>query len=321
VSGKRLTYQAIDYGTAPAENGIMSAAHMEARIALKYSGPAVESGLMNVYDAAANMIALSEFVVAAAKIAYGDSVDAKAEVAGFARGSFVTDLVINFAPAALPLLSATHTEILSSKHLLTIVKGAFSIWKHLKGEKPKSLVEHGNNVSIENNNGQIINVQIESMNLTFSAQGAETVGKFIKDALSRAGMDAVEVSSKTETLTSVNQQEASYFQDVSPTENITDTIVRLGLVIEAPVFKDGNKWRFYDGLNSFHADIEDVEFMSRVNNGERFGKGDVLYADVRISQEQSGMKISARRSIAKVYEHRVAATQKSLFHDGISNDP
>jgi hypothetical protein len=287
--------------------------HMEARIALKYCGPAVESGLMNVYDAAANMIALSEFVVAAAKITYGDSVDAKAEVAGFARGSFVTDLVINLAPAALPLLSASYADLSSSKHLLAIVKGAFSIWKHLKGQKPKTVVEHGNNVAIENNNGQVINVQIESMHLTFDGKGAETVGKFIKDALSKPGVDIVEISSGEDTLTSVNQQESHYFMDISPTENITDIVVRMGLVIEAPVFKDGNKWRFYDGLNTFHADIQDADFMSRVNNGERFGKGDVLYADVRISQEQSGMKLTAHRSISKVHEHRVAAEQRNLF--------
>jgi len=293
---------------------------MEARIALKYSGPAVDSGLMNVYDAATNMIALSDFVVAAAKIAYGDSVDAKAQVAGFTRGSFVTDIVIQLTPAGLPFLSASPDEIFNAKHLMSMVKGAFGIWKHLKGEQPKKVVEHGNLVEIENNNGQVINVQIESMHLTFSGKGSETVGKFIKDALSSPGIDEVEISSNEKPLVSVNQNEANYFKDVSPSESITDTTVRLGLVIEAPVFKDKNKWRFYDGLNSFHADIEDAQFMSRVNNGERFGKGDVLYADVRISQEQSGMKISAQRTITKVHEHRVAATQRSLFDTDTPRD-
>jgi hypothetical protein len=35
-------------------------------ILLRYQGPAVDAGAMNVYDAAANMVAFSNFVVAAA---------------------------------------------------------------------------------------------------------------------------------------------------------------------------------------------------------------------------------------------------------------
>ena len=34
-------------------------------ILLRYQGPAVDDGTMNVYDAAANMVAFSNFVVAA----------------------------------------------------------------------------------------------------------------------------------------------------------------------------------------------------------------------------------------------------------------
>ena len=99
---------------------------------------------------------------------------------------------------------------------------------------------------------------------------------------------------------------------MSATETITDTVVRMGLMLEAPVFKDGNKWRFSDGQQSFHADIEDGEFLARVNAGERFGKGDVLMADVRISQQQSGMKISAERSLVKVHEHKISPMQLPL---------
>lgn len=66
---------------------------MKTRVSLRYLGPALDDGRMDVYEASKNMIAFSEFMVAAVKTTYGESAEAKAEVAGFEHGSFVTDLV------------------------------------------------------------------------------------------------------------------------------------------------------------------------------------------------------------------------------------
>ena len=88
---------------------------------------------MDVYQASANMIAFSEFMVAAAKSTYGEQVEARAEVAGFGRGSFITDLVFNFAGQAATIFAAVSPE-----QLLTVVNQAFELWKHLKGEQPKA---------------------------------------------------------------------------------------------------------------------------------------------------------------------------------------
>jgi hypothetical protein len=41
-------------------------------LVLRYSGPGVESGSMDVYEAAANMMAFSDFIVAAAHAVYGN---------------------------------------------------------------------------------------------------------------------------------------------------------------------------------------------------------------------------------------------------------
>jgi hypothetical protein len=100
------------------------------------------------------------------------------------------------------------------------------------------------------------------------------------------------------------QDEASCFGLVRPSESITDTTIQLTLIIEAPVFKDGNKWRFSDGQNSFHADILDSEFLSSVDEGEPFAKGDLLRVDLRITQERAGTKITTDRVVVKVHERK-----------------
>ncbi len=281
---------------------------METKIALRYKGPAVDDGTMDVYEAAANMIAFSEFVVLAAKGAYGGDVDAKAQVSGFGRGSFETDLVFKLTGLAANIFTVTTTD-----DLLRVVKESVQLWKHLRGEPAAKVERTGNTATVTNNNGQITQVTIGALSVVLSEKGSDAVGQFVRKALERPGMDAVEIKDQAGgQLESISQNEARFFVPVAPSESVTDTVVRMALVIEAPVFKDDLKWRFSDGQSSFHAEIRDQDFLDRVNAGERFGKGDVLHADVRIEQQQSGARLTTERSITKVHQHREAAQQLKL---------
>ena len=166
---------------------------METKIALRYSGPAVDSGLMDVYEASANMIAFSEFVVLSAKTTFGESVTTRAEVAGFGRGSFITDLVFNVAGTTASVFS-----VISIGQLWDLMKEAFNLWKHLKGKPPSKVEYSGNNATVTNNNGEIIQVTIQSLTLVMSEKGSESVGRFVHRALDKAGMDTVDIASDTE---------------------------------------------------------------------------------------------------------------------------
>ncbi len=283
---------------------------MQTRLSLRYSGPAVESGLMDVYQASANMIAFSEFVVAAAKSAYGEQTHARAEVAGFGRGSFFTDIVFSVAGPAATLFSA-----MSPKDFLDIIKQAFELWKHLKGSAPSSVTHDTTtqSVHVTNNSGQILQVKTDALTLVFNEKASESAQHFVRDALAREGMDRVEIGSEDGAIADASQDQAGFFVSVKPSETVADTTIRMALVIEAPVFKDDLKWRFFDGSTTFLAAIEDKGFLAQVDAGERFGKGDVLMVDMRIVQERSGMKISVERSIVKVVEHRYGQEQSKLF--------
>lgn len=281
---------------------------METRLSLRYTGPAVEAGLMDVYQASTNMIAFSEFMVAAVKATYGESAEAKAEVAGFGRGSFITDLVFNVAGPAASIFSS-----FSPEHLLGVLKESFALWKHLQGSPPATVTQSGQHVTVTNNAGQIIQVQTDTLNLVFSEKGADAAGRFIRDAISQAGVTGLEVASKGAPLAEVNQTEAAYFVPVAKESVVSENLVTMALILVAPVFQDGNKWRFSDGSASFSAAIEDEAFLARVNNGERFGKGDVLTVELRITQTRTASKISADRVVQRVIEHRESAQQQQLL--------
>ena len=55
---------------------------MQSKLSLRYEGAAVDAGEMDVYEVASNLVAFSDFVVAAAKATYGDSADVRADVVG-----------------------------------------------------------------------------------------------------------------------------------------------------------------------------------------------------------------------------------------------
>jgi hypothetical protein len=281
---------------------------VDSKVALRYIGPAVDAGTMDVYQASANMIAFSEFVVLISKVTFGPEVETRAEVTGFERGSFVTQLAFSVAGATATIMSSV-----SPHDMWTIFKESIALWKHLRGSPPTKVVEDSSqHVTVTNNSGQVIQIRTDSLTVVMSEKGAQTVEQFVRKALEPEGMDRVEIAANGRIVAEIPQSERDYFVAVAPSETVTDTTIKMALTIEAPVFKEGNKWRFSDGQNSFYADIEDAGFLSRVNDGERFGKGDVLFADVRIAQEQVGLKLSATRSLVKVHQHLPGATQLRL---------
>lgn len=283
---------------------------MQAKLSLKYSGPAVDAGLMDVYAAAANMVAFSEFIVAAAKATYGENTTAQAEVAGFGRGSFVTDIVFQVAGPLATVFSAATPD-----SFLDVIKQAFDLWKHLKGSPPTSVTHNDDHqtIKVTNNSGQVIIVKTESLSLVFSDKASGSVEQFVGKAMGKDGMDSVQIETDKKPLAIAQQSEASYFGAVKPSETVTNSMMEIHLVIEAPHFKDGNKWRFYDGQNSFAAEMADKEFLDRVDNGERFGKGDILRVELQTIQQRSGGKISTERVVVKVIEHKTGPEQTDMF--------
>lgn len=281
---------------------------MQTNVTIRYTGPALDAGRMDVYEASANMIAFSEFMVSAVKTTYGDSAEAKAEVSGFKCGSFITSLIFYVGGEA-----ATVFTSLSQSQLWEVVKHAFDLWKHLKGDHPKRVENHGLTCSVTNNNGQIINVRTDAVNLVFNEKTAPQVERFVKQALSNEGYESMQINGEDgSNIVSVDRQEAGSFKSVGRQVVLTENTNRMIVQIVTAVFQDGNKWRLSDGERTFNAAILDGDFLTRVNQGERFGKGDVLDVEMKVVQTGFGMKTSIDRSIIKVNRHLTPQEQSSL---------
>ena len=283
---------------------------MKTSVSISYSGSSLDIGRMDVYEASANMIAFSEFMVAAVKSTYGESAEAKAEVAGFEHGSFVTDLVISVSGSAATVFTAFTPE-----QLWSVVKGAFSLWKHLKGSPPSKVTyDSSQNATVTNNSGNIIQVRVESMNLVMNEKGAAATDRFVRQALSHDGYEALTIKPDAgDAIPPISSAEAASFVSVAREKILTDHSIKVILSLVSPTFQDGNKWRVSDGSTTYSAALLDGDFLMQVNNGRRFGKGDILDVEMRIVQNLIGSKVSVERSILKVYRHLTPQEQDELF--------
>jgi hypothetical protein len=285
-------------------------------ILLRYQGWAVEDGSMDVYDAAKNMMAFSDYVIVAAHKLYGEHVEVKAEVNAFQRGSFMTDLafqVMGVAATVLPIMP-------DIGGVITAVKESLELYVFLKGEAPQK-IEHRDDrsVHVTNNNGSIFQVNIESLSLALDEKGGKAAAQFVGAALSKPGVSQIEITSEGKQIAQVNDNEARFFRPIPERETpiIEHVVPMMGLTVEEPSFKDGNsnKWTMWDGEASLQYAMEDDDFVARIDAGELFGKGHILICDVRFTQTRAGPKLKIQRAIIKVHAHREGHEQAEMDLD------
>ncbi len=286
-------------------------------VSLEYRGPGVKGGRMDGRLVAQEILGFCDFAILAGQLVYGREVVVQPEIKGFRGESFDIDFILGLLGPTVTLLSINPGN---PKDLLLLVKESIALWKHLKGVKPISTarsMQNQNQIEVVNNAGSIQIVNIETLNLVADPAASQAVHNFIVKPLEAAGVSSVDIVSKKmkSSVASVASNEVSYFVPLNADQPLLESEHDTGLVIDSPSFREGNKWRFFDGQASFTASIEDEAFLRSVNDGsERFGKGDVLVVKMRVRQVRTadgGLK--AERSVLKVKEHKISQKQYSFL--------
>lgn len=280
-------------------------------LSLEYHGPKVDLGRMDSYQAAAFIIAFSDYLGVVTKNTFGEKVELRTEIQGIRGESFDLDFWFFIAGQTATLLGPP----LTLKDYFEIIKETIRVWIHLRGEAPKEIVpQNDNRVKIENRDGQIIYVNGNVINIISDSKAGKAAEKFISEPLV-AGLSYLAIKSDTlADAAKVEQKDAPYFKPVDIQKPLISADVKMALQIESPTFVEGNKWRFFDGQDRWAADIQHEDFLARVNQGiERFGKGDTLIAIVRLSQSTSMNTLKMERSVMKVLDHVIAPQQGNLI--------
>jgi len=288
---------------------------IEDQISLEYHGPLVDTGRMNAYDVAGYIIAFSDFLGVVSRTAYGERIALKTEIQGFRNDSF--DIIFALQIAGMATSLFLPVTPFSVKDFIALIKDSVQAWIHLNGSPPKTIApvpDRQNIFQIENQHGQINYFNADVINLITEPRAGKAVEQFIRKPL-EAGLSSVSISSRTEArVAEIPEEKSSSFIPVNIEKPFAESEMRMGLLIESPTFKEGNKWKFFDGQNSFYADITDEEFLKKVDQGAaRFGKGDKLVALVRFTQSATIGSLKMERTVVKVLEHEIAAVPGKLF--------
>jgi hypothetical protein len=287
---------------------------------IKYDGPALASHQMDVRDLAPALIALSTLLEEANRAIYPDSSEVRVNVNGtFKGGSFgidfvalqsIKDQIVSIFAGQEATAAANLFGILGGLGMLGATGGGLiAVIKWLKGRKPSAVRIVGDATIFEITTSE----EIETLEVDLAA-GKLYQSRVVRQALAKVvkpletdGIDVFACGRDGKAESVVTKEEAVYFAvAASDADVVSDTTSEKTLLqIESAVFKDGNKWRFSDGGNSFFAEITDEAFLGRIDAGhERFGKGDVLIVDLRRVQSISDTGLKSEYIVEHVHEHK-----------------
>lgn len=235
------------------------------------------------------------------------------------KGSFVID--VSLVESYLKqIFSGDTMEYLAN--LGAVVGGVYAAYKVLKGkpaktDEDKKAVEikyPDDNVNVTLNNC-IINVYNQPL-------VRETVSKSIEAADADANVEglSIESSDKTPSVTFRKEEFKEYIyngfdeENVIPDEQIE--VVDALLTIIALNFEPGSRWQFiYNGFK-IQMIVKDDALMKKIDEGERFGKGDAIRVRMKIVKRYNATyKAYENKSykIVEFIEHIVAPKQDRLF--------
>lgn len=281
----------------------------QSHLSLRYHGGEADQGQMGYYDTAASIIAFGDLVGELSRTLYGEKAYIRTTVEGAKQGSFGIDFIMQFGGVLATIMSGPT----SPKDIWEVIKQSFEAWKFLDGKPPAKVERNGDQYGLTNVHGDVEYFN-QNVYLTINNEKAsDAIEQFVRKPL-ESGKSKLNFEHKEfgEQLV-VSDKEAYAFTNVVAENLITEQSIEMALTVESAVFKEGNKWRFSDGQTTFNAPIEDDAFVERIDNGERFGKGDILIVDLYISQSDRKGRLITERTVKQVKEHRIPGQQKNLL--------
>lgn len=285
------------------------------RLHVVYDGPALELNRMDVRDLAPALLAFGALLDRANEVLNQDRASIRVEVqASFKAGSFGIDFEVMQALGARMLNILAGNPVTGTLNLVALLglanesrKGALWLIRKLKGRKLEraELLPDGKATVLIDNEQNV--VELEVLQLVRDYRIRQHFEKLIAQPLERDGIETFAIADaktkKVEVL--IGQDEARYFMAPPPDEDqeeVIEYVARLQIVSLS--FQDGNKWRFSDGQQSFHAAILDEKFNDRIARREaHFAKDDIIRARVRRRQYVADGKLRAEHAILEVLAH------------------
>jgi len=297
-----------------------------------YCGEALEDGSISVNDLAPSLLAFSKLIEEINYYMTHGEADVTLKIkTGFQKGSFGIKLVIDFSQNFLDYfvnIFSNNTSVAIANFVAMIgipgCVGIFHIIQKSKGKKPKTILEMGDKVRLEFEDG-FIEIDKNTNNLYNNIIARKAISQIVQPLLIE-GIEELSFQYENKKTISIQKNDVNSFMDlheIATNNNIKDnqieSITECLLKPETIHFKTGKLWRFYDGDQSNLYSISDEIFWGKVNNnGIKIGANDSLLVKIKTCQwcDENG-KLNITREIIDVINHieYKALVQTKVFDD------
>lgn len=207
-------------------------------------------------------------------------------------GSFLVFLGLYLtenSPVIAGLINKENITITAA--ILTTLVHSIKLKNHLQGRKANSIEKsnNGNEVTIENQNGQTLIVKADTFNFYNNSTIDSNLSGAFRAAQKEKDLQSLEIlDAKDKKLIEVPRSEMKYLQEPIVDLNTKEReVIKTNVSINATklAWDEKLKWSFvYEG-QKINAKITDESFYERINKGEQFAKGDTLKVNLKIKQE------------------------------------
>jgi len=292
---------------------------------LKYDGPALDEGVMPVSELAPALIALGNVFTEASRTLYPEHPPVALNIrANPEEGSFLVHLLLEGKDAWDYILTLTGSKTAGSLANLQafVVEGGigvFALIKWLKGRKIVSTDQENvkpGHVRIVTDDNQSIEVPTEVLQL-FASRTLRKNAAGVVAPLTRNGIRDLAFKTPDNDGETIDESDVPSFVAAEEDEDVLwDEPQTMVVEIVSLSFTEGNKWRFSLGQTTISAAIEDQDFLTRIDSGEAFAKGDMLRCRMRVVQTRRQNKLHTEYHLLEVLDHLHPPDQLAIDDEG-----
>lgn len=244
----------------------------------------------------------------------GGAQEIKIQVNAIEKGSFIIDLEI-VQNVIQQLFSKASVEYIVA--LTGIITFSYKAYKKLKGKPIKTEDDKKEISSLSVNGDMNVNINVYNSRAT-----REAISKSIQAADDDASVEGFSVKDKEDNVIvtfSRDEFKEYKYDDFDTEEDVHEERIvdsEATLIIVGLNFEKGSRWQFmYDGFK-IPIVVKDDALMRKIDEGERFGKGDSIRVKLRkIQKYNKEYRAYENKSykIIEFYEHIIPPQQAELF--------
>jgi len=285
------------------------------KMKIKFEGQAHQidaNTLINV------LIHYQSVISEANKMLGGGAKSIELKVNAFEKGSFVIDVSM-VESVIKQIFSGDTVGYLAD--LGAVVGGVYAAYKTLKG-KPAKTEEEQASIKLDVKHGGKLVINQTIVNVYNQPVVREAVSKSIETADADANVEGFVVDSGNERPVTFDKKDfKEYIYDGFDTESVNipmecTEIVEAVITIIALNFEPGSRWQFiYNGFK-IQMIVKDDALMKKIDEGERFGKGDAIRVKLKIVKKYNPVYNAYENKSYKIVEfleHILAPSQNRIF--------